>query len=642
MPGPVVRTVVAFALLLLSDGIVTRAATAPATSPPPAPIANVSGPAWVDFGPAALRRASSEDRLVLLVLETPWSVACEQARLHIWNDPRVLAVIRKGFVPVSVRADLRPDLHARYPADGWPGVNLLLPDGSALFYAGTQGAPRRMTAGLLPPEKMAELLEQALEYYREQRAAVIKLAREQESELEKAIRPKAGTDTDASLTWSIAQLARTTFDPERRYFGGPPRVPRFDLVELMLTLGAETDDPWGTIGRAALETMSSKLIDADGGMRRMAIGLDWEQVQPEKLLDRNARMLDLLTLQFRRSGRKSDREQLLKVAKFITEKLGQADGSFASAVCEGCPGGRDTTVLTDANAMASAALIRAGAVTGETDLVGRGLSGARFLRANRYVRNQGVAHAVIEGKGILLPLYLDDLAATAETFFTAYQATGDTTWLRDGGEIVLLAVDNLMDKSLGALRDTLPPAGAPAPLQRALFPLEGNSRMVRALVLYRYLADSKAAAGFASKILRALSGSYERVPALAPSYALAVHAFYSPPMFALITGIQSDSRAQALRYAAFDAEHPYVIVRPFDTSTPEGLEMVKMHKLPDGPLPRLTARHGTLKTKSIEDPLAVRGLMADLRAEYAAAEQAKLKLPSDTPIDPRTIPDKGK
>ncbi|MFN7966081.1 MAG: hypothetical protein U0V87_10390 [Acidobacteriota bacterium] len=207
--------------------------------------------------------------------------------------------------------------------------------------------------------------------------------------------------------------------------------------------------------------MSKKLIDADGGMQRMAIGLDWNR-SPEKLLDRNARMLDLLTLQFRRSGRKSDREQLLKVAKFITEKLGQADGSFASAVCEGCPGGRDTTVLTDANAMASAALIRAGAVTNETDLVGRGLSGARFLRANRYVRNQGVAHA-IEGKGILLPLYLDDLAATAETFFTAYQATGDTTWLRDGGEIVLLAVDNLMDKSLGALRDALPPAGAPAP-----------------------------------------------------------------------------------------------------------------------------------------------------------------------------------
>ncbi|MFN7966080.1 MAG: hypothetical protein U0V87_10385 [Acidobacteriota bacterium] len=40
--------------------------------------------------------------------------------------------------------------------------------------------------------------------------------------------------------------------------------------------------------------------------------------------------------------------------------------------------------------------------------------------------------------------------------------------------------------------------------------------------------------------------------------------------------------------------------------------------------------------------MAVRGLIADLRAEYAAAEQAKLKLPSDKPIDPRTIPDKGK
>ncbi len=635
-----VRMAAAAGVVLCWGALAVRAADNAPLAPKAAAVSEAAGPAWVEFGPAALRRAASEDRLILLVLETPWNAACQQARQSVWNDPRVLAVIRKGFVPVNVRADLRPDLHARYPAEGWPGVSLLLPDGSSLYYTGSQATPRRMTAGLMPAEKMAELLEQSFEYYRSQRAAVIKLAHEQEAELEKAIKPKPGSDTDPSLAWSIAQQARTTFDPERRYFGGPPRAPRFELIELMLTLGAETDDPWGTMGRAALETLSSKLLDSDGGMRRMAIGLDWEQVQPEKLLERNARMLDLLTLEFRRSGRKSDRDQLLRVAKFISEKLGLADGSFAAALCESCPGGRDNTALTDANAMASAALIRAGAVTGETDLVGRGLSGVSFLRANRYVRNQGVAHAVIEGKGILLPLYLDDLAATAEAFFTAYQATGDTSWLRDGGEIALLAVNNLMDKSVGALRDTLPPAGAPAPLQRALFPLEGNSRMVRVLVLYRYLADSKEAAGYAARILRALSGSYERVPVLSPAYALAIHDFYSPPVFALITGGQTDPRAQALRYSAFDTEHPYVIVRPFDTGTPDGIAIAKQHKLPTGPLPRLTAQHGTLKSKSIEDPAGTRGLMADIRAEYVAAEQAKNKPAAKAPSDAPGAPDK--
>jgi uncharacterized protein YyaL (SSP411 family) len=230
---------------------------------------------------------------------------------------------------------------------------------------------------------------------------------------------------------------------------------------------------------------------------------------------------------------------------------------------------------------------------------------------------------VIEGQGVLLPLHLEDLSAGAELFLEAHQVTGSNEWLTIAGDLLRLAFDNLRDASSGALRDVIPLAGAPPPVRRELFPLEANMRMTRALVRYRYLADSPDSARMAGQILRAFSGSFDRVPMLAPLYAQANYEYFTAPLLVLISGQSADLITGRLRRVGLQAGFPFTITRSFDTSSETGRASALRHNVPVSGSSQLIAQQGTERTAVTSDPAAVRGLLAQLRRRYAQAEQQR-------------------
>lgn len=615
--------------LLLPSG--TASAT-PAESAPPGPATTTLE--WLDLTPGVIRRALAEDRLILLLLDVPWSEAVKVADEALWSDPEVIAAVKSGYLPVRVRADVRPDLRARFPAEGWPGINLLLPDASPMFFAPPEGEtePRRMTATLLPPEKMAGLLREARLYYEIEGPRVRELSRKETEKIRETARPSP-EKLDETMVLGIATQLQSTFDPEARYFGGPPRLPRFDLIEFMGYVGAELGEPWRTMGGASLDTLAAKLTDPeDGALYRLALGLDWEDPQKEKLLDRNARLLELQALAFRLTGRRSYRDQALRTGSFLTARLGNADGSFAAAVCAPCPGGRDEAVLAGANAAAAAALIRAGAALGEGALVERGLAGARFLRDTRWRAGRGVARAVIGGEG-LLTLSLEDLAETAWAFLAAYEATGDRTWLDAAADIARTGVANLRDPKTGALADSLVDPAAPGLLGVPLYPIEANSQMVRVLVRLFWLTGERRYADAAREVLRSFADSYRRVPLLMPSYALAAYEYHYPPIRVVVTGRADDPAAAALRHAALGSAFPFVTVLTLDPQRDR--ERILGAGLAISPAAGLTGYHGTLSTERLVDPGAVRGALAELREQFIAAKSKPAPAPKKAPISGR-------
>nr|MBP7149596.1 thioredoxin domain-containing protein [Acidobacteriota bacterium] len=608
----------ALAALLLSAALPSLAATSAPATPADAAIA------WQHFAPAAFRRAIADGRPVLLVLDAPWSDFSKLADEQTWNHPDVVRIVREAFVPIRERADERPDLLRRYPAEGWPAITLLLPDGSPLFYVSQEAGapPRRMTVGPMPGEGMARVLSEALAYFRSAPAARVKVAVEQDAKMRETARPTPGP-LDEPLVWTIAQSARTTFDPERRYFGGPPRLPRFDIVEFMLTLGGE-DETWRVMGTAALDTITAKLVDpADGGMYRMAGGLDWEDPHKEKLLDRNARLLDAQALAFRATGRRTYRDQALKTAAFLTGKLGLADGSFANAACAHCPGGRDELVVSEHVAQAAVALIHAGAVFEEPPLVERGLAAARFLKDKRFRPARGVPRIVENGEGIL-PVHLDDLAETTLAFLAAYEVGGGAEWLAAAGETARFAIDNLREPRLGALRDIIAQPGAPAPAATPLYPIEGNSRMARALVRLFWLGGDKRYREAAYGVLRAFAGSYERTPLLASGYGQALYEYHLPPIRVAVVGRPGDAGADALRRAALGCPFPYVVVRTLDPAADR--EKVLEAGLTITQEAALYGFYGDELTGRVAEPGGVRAELAELRERHVAAlERTKAK-----------------
>ncbi len=618
------RTILTVALLLLAAAL----PAAPTTSSPPAPSAAppAAGIEWLELTPGTIRRALAEDRLLLLVLEVPWSEAVKAANESVFTDPRVIAAVREGYLPVKVRADIHPDVRARHPAEAWPDINILLPDGTPLFFMPKdgKGEPRRMTATLLRPESMAQLLSEARVYYQVEGTNAVDVARKQVAQIKDTARPTAGKIEEA-MVQGIATQLQSTFDPEARYFGGPPRLPRFDLVEFMLAFGAQQGDPWRTMGIASLETIVTKLTDpADGGLYRMASGLDWSEPQKEKLLDRSARLLELQTLAFRITGRRSARDEALKTAAFLSGSLGNADGSFSSALCAACPGGRDATVLSGANALAAAALMRAGAALEDPALVERGLAAARFLKERRWRAGQGVAHAVVAGEGVL-PLYLEDLAETAMAFISAYEITGQKAWLDAATDIAKTAVSNLRDAGTGALADRVSDPAAPGLLRYPLFPLEANSHMARVLVRLFWLSGERRYADAARDILRAFAESYRRAALIMPSYALAAYEYHYPPIRVVVTARGGDPAGDALRRAALGADFPFVTVLTLDPAT--DAERIRSAGLAITPGAALIGLYEGLESPRLTDPGAVRGALAALRERAVAARNTKAPPP---------------
>ncbi len=560
---------------------------------------------WATYDPAAFQRAQHEDKVIMLVLEVPWSAPVAMAHEMLWNQPEVVQAVNSDFVAIRERADLRPDLARRYPSQGWPAVTFLLPNGSPLFFRESEsGTPRRMATTAMAPERMALHLSEVSAYYKTEQSAVIQLAATQDRIIAETARPTAAPVGRATVATAATAFAET-FDAEHRYFGGAPRIPRFELIEVMQVLSAEETDPWEVLAKTSLKTLLDKLGDPEGGgIYRMAVGLDWSRPQKEKLLDRNARMLDNLTLAWRLSGKRSDRDRALAQGRFLATAFSKEDGSLASALCVSCPGGRDDAVLSGSNGVAAAALIHAGAALEDESLIDRGLAAASFLARERHLPGRGLPRAVMNGQTIL-PLYLEDLQGAAWGFLAAYEITGEKAWLGRAEDLAKVALAKLRDADLGALRDTVPRPAGPIPLRHALYPQRENSRMVRVLVrLYHYTAD----AGYfdaAKTILEAFGASYRRVEIHAPAYVLASYEYFYPPTLVTVRGEGGDAEAAALRRAALGSEYPFTLVVSSTSAAGQPATVQAVHG-------------GETLARPLADALGLRAALADLRIRYQA------------------------
>lgn len=481
---------------------------------------------WLSYAPAAFRRAQHDNRLILLVLDMPWSERSRQARERLWGHPKLVKLIDEAFVAVRERADLRPGLVRRHPAPGLPAMSLLLPDGTPLVFSreGAGGAPVAFSS--LDPQRVIDALTEADTYYREKGAEAVQESRKKLAEAGTKALPTRGK-TDPSVAPAVASALEGQYDPQRRYFGGAPRVPRLEALDLLGRMAAEDPDRWGSMFEGALSQMVAGLTDPeDGGLHSLARGLDWEDPEPVKLLSINAAALELLSVaRARVPDTKSFAAPAGRLAGFLIETLGREGGGFATALAPACPGGRCDTVISGETARAAAALIRAGDAFEEKAWKARGLEAARFVRKARYGQRRGIVRGVVDGFAVPPgTIVLDDLAASTWAFLAAYDATGERAWLAAAEDLAGTAVRNLAHGKSGVLADMLVSPTGPAALRQARFPVIENARMARALMRLAGAAEDGAVyRRAAERILGGFAGSEPQMkePERA-AYALAV------------------------------------------------------------------------------------------------------------------------
>jgi uncharacterized protein YyaL (SSP411 family) len=256
----------------------------------------VERPYWFGWGPLTFQRAGVFGQPICLLLTVPWSHAEQLMRKGALADAEVLRTLNAGYFSILVRADRRPDIHARYGTGSWPAMSLLLPDGSPMLSkANPKGLALPITLGYAEKTAVLFHLNEGRKYFETWQNFLQGLAElyQKRVDVEEAKPgPVVADSLDVYTRWLLGN-----YDGKYGGFGAVPKL----FPDGFMELAAERRDAGvGSLMAPARTTLvkwaASPLHDAvGGGFHRLAAAPNWGAIQYEKLLEVNAGIVRDLT-----------------------------------------------------------------------------------------------------------------------------------------------------------------------------------------------------------------------------------------------------------------------------------------------------------------------------------------------------------
>ena len=256
---------------------------------------------WYPWGEEALQRAWEEDKPILVSIGYSTCHWCHVMERESFEDEATARVMNDHFVCIKVDREERPDVDQVYMdacqaitgGGGWPLNAFLLPDARP-FYAGTYYPPERK----YNRPSWTELLEYIARTYRENREEVEAQARQLVGNISEGGGRLLGieTQTEDGVSSMMEQL-RGAYDEARGGFGGAPKFPQSQALELLLAHGVLTgnDHDVYRAGQSMLAMLNGGIYDQlDGGFSRYTVDAHWRVPHFEKMLYDNALLLRLL------------------------------------------------------------------------------------------------------------------------------------------------------------------------------------------------------------------------------------------------------------------------------------------------------------------------------------------------------------
>ncbi len=529
---------------------------------------------WYSFQKAALF-----DRPVLAVVTVSWSRLAQRFFSETLANEEVRGLLDDGFLLVMVDGDRRPDIRDRLQTGTWPEVGFLLPNGDPMLSkANPRGIDQPITTGAARADELAFYLREARTYYERQSSALSKLGGEWIQNEKKAAEPKAGS-IDEDATDVVARWLLGAADREQGGFGAAPKFLVADLSEYAALRAARHAPELAAHARLTLTRLfESPLHDSRyGGLHRIAVSPDWKDIQYEKMLEGNVHALRELVFSLRAEDSTALRKTLQETARFLTGVLGRPGGGFFLAQCadpKSEDGGAywrapasespasppiDRLVLSGENALAGAAMLRAGALLGDEALEKAGRQAVDLVLERAYKQGRGVNH-VIEPKPDVDRRYLGAQAETAFGLVDAYESTGDGRYLKAARDVVDFASHNLLDPGETSLRDRLPETNPVGALAIPRHPMPENILIARTLRRLAIHGQSGDLLDRADEILRSFTSDLTAFGVHGTEAALAVEERIRDPLIIRIDGPASSPKTQALRRAALSVSWPWTVV----------------------------------------------------------------------------------
>ncbi len=293
---------------------------------------------WREWGEEAFDEA--EKRGVPLFVSIGYATChwCHVMAHESFADPEVAQELNRGFVPVKVDREERPDLDEFYMAasqaltgtGGWP-LNLFVGHDRRPFFAFTY-LPKHEKGGM---SGFIELLRNISTVWKERRDSVERnCSAIMESVAGRAIAKETGAaDISSHADTAFSQL-RQLFEPRHGGFGSSPKFPMPTYLLFLLSREEAAAPIAREMAKQTLLSMARGGIhdQLGGGFHRYSVDERWLVPHFEKMLYDQAMLIMAYVQGYRITGESELLATALATARFVRDELSIPLGGFCGAL----------------------------------------------------------------------------------------------------------------------------------------------------------------------------------------------------------------------------------------------------------------------------------------------------------------------
>ncbi len=534
---------------------------------------------WHQWGPKPFARARQENKLVLIDVGMEGCTACRWMDEGTYRDPRVVRVVREGFIAIQVDSEARPDIGERYSDWAWPATIFLAPNGTQVL----------ALRGNRRPRKFIPVLEEL--------QAKLGAGRLSADEMAPYAAPSRPQTTDLTILRNrVRAQLDGAFDDQRGGWGERTKSTAHAEPLIQLIMRSHISDDRLSRARAekTLRGMTYQLDPVWGGVFISSAG-DWRSIIPEKRTGSQAAALQAFAEGYQLTGEARYLEAARAVDRYLREWMQSEDGTFFTSqedVAPNLPEGMsareyysldsdeirrrygipliDHAVYTDLNGRVISGYVRLYEASGEIAFLGTAQRAAlalleqreqpegwmmQTLKTERVAGDSRMRHHATERRPYLKAQVHFGLALLA-----LHRATGDSYWL-DASRMVAAGLrTTLADPRIGGFF-AAPRDGTEnvAPRRK---PLEDNAAAARFFYeLWVYTKEDEFRET-AEKAIRAAAAPeiVRREGRLVGNLAVALELMTSGYVEFSVVGDARDRRARSLFRAARKVYEPRKIL----------------------------------------------------------------------------------
>jgi uncharacterized protein YyaL (SSP411 family) len=294
---------------------------------------------WYPWGKAALSRAKSEDKPILLSIGYSACHWCHVMAHESFEDPETARIMNELFVCIKVDREERPDIDQIYMkfvqmttgSGGWP-LNVFLTPDQEPFYGGTYFPPDDRYGRT----SWRKVLNSVSHFYHNNKKQL-----EDNLEIVKKEFQKSQDEghisniPDKTIIKDGVQKLASLYDSKYGGIGQAPKFPAVYPLSLFLRYYKDSGDKdyLNMVTHSLRQMANGGIYDqAGGGFARYSVDAKWLVPHFEKMLYDNAQLIPLYLDTYLVSGDKYFLEVVKKTLTFVSRELLSPEGGFYSSL----------------------------------------------------------------------------------------------------------------------------------------------------------------------------------------------------------------------------------------------------------------------------------------------------------------------